>query len=368
MIKTSSNQNPRPRIHRNAFAFLSHSKNINFFPSPNPSAPTAGPCRAKLQDKGDLECPSQEVSTDLLQQLWARYPRINLHNFCRRNLFGDLSLLKFGFTQLKASLKPEKPLSSGKHDFGEEMRLRDATGETPMNCLGKNRLSQGSTFLQHPLQPPRISHHGIQAGGVLQTGFFPPVLLLSGSLQHTVKPCITEEGKGFTTVFKKQAQAAEDASFSTHSFGQHVGFQAALLGSKIRAWHNPWGQQHRPHLQLTEPPSCPNPSSCPCLGHGTLRNSLSAKQQRQLLQKQNKTEYKEEQAACLPCKLLLQQDPRLATSSPYRQRPRPPSQLPFPRIMDFLSQEHREDKDTAGLGEQQTRAEQMARAGRCKAT
>lgn len=102
-----------------------------------------------------------------------------------------------------------------------------------MDCLAKNRLSRGSTFPKHP-----ISHTtAAQLGGVLQTGFF--LLPLSGSLQHTVKPFITKEGKGFTRVFKKQAQAAEETSLSTHSFGQHTGFRAALLGSRIQARQNP---------------------------------------------------------------------------------------------------------------------------------
>lgn len=165
-----------------------------------------------------------------------------------------------------------------------------------MDCLAKNRLSRGSAFLQHPLQRPHISHHGSSdRRSVANRIFFPPVLLLSGSLQHTVKPFITKEGKGFTTIFKKQAQAAEETSSSIHSFGQ-------LLGNRTRAWQNPRGWQHPPQLQLTEPPSCPNPSSCPCPhtppSHGTLRSSSSAKQQRQLLQKQNKTEYNEEQRVC----------------------------------------------------------------------
>lgn len=120
------------------------------------------------------------------------------------------------------------------------MQLGDATRETPMDCLAKNRLSRGSAFLQHPLQRPHISHHGSSdRRSVANRIFFPPVLLLSGSLQHTVKPFITKEGKGFTTIFKKQAQAAEETSSSIHSFGQ-------LLGNRTRAWQNPRGWQHPP--------------------------------------------------------------------------------------------------------------------------
>lgn len=152
--------------------------------------------------------------------------------------------------------------------------------------------------------------------------FSPPFLLLSGSLQHTVKPFIDKEGKGFTTVFKaspgsrKKPLPAHTILGSTRAPGEQKPKPAAC-----------------PHLQLTELASCPNPSSQPRsrtpLGHGVLRNSLSAKRQRQLLQKQNKIEYKKEQRVCR-ANCCSGKTPKLTTSSPYRQRPRPPSQLPMP--------------------------------------
>lgn len=264
-------------------------------------------------------------------------------------------------------------LSSGERGFGEAMHLGNAPRETPMGCSAKGRLSRGSSLLQHPLQTPCISPQHrpraatlAQLGGVPQAGFFPPVLCLSGPLQHTVKPFIDKEGKGFTTVFKASPGSKENLPRHTQFGAAHV------ISGSLRT---PREQQQRPaaspHLQLMELASCPNPSSHPCshmsLGHSMFRNSLSAKRQRQLLQKQNKIEYNEEQRVCRT-NCCSGKTPKLATSSPYRQHPRPPSQLPCHRIMDFLlqrsrSQEHSKDNCAACLGRAKHRRGGSSSAG-----
>ena len=240
-----------------------------------------------------------------------------------------------------------------------------------MLCKGKaltrlnfSSASPTNTLSLTPAQPRAATP--AQLGGVLQTGFFPPVLHLSGPLQHAVKPFIDKEGKGFTTVFKASPG-------SRVNLPRHAQFWAAhVISGSART---PGEQKQRPaaspHLHLTELASCPNPSSCPCcrtpLGHGMLRNSLSAKRQRRLLQKQNKIEYNEEQRVCR-ANCCSGKTPKLATSSPYRQRPRPPSQLPCHRIMDFLlrrsrSQEHSKDNCAACLGRAKNRRGGSSSAG-----
>lgn len=136
---------------------------------------------------------------------------------------------------------------------------------------------------KHPVSHPSAATPA-QLGRALQTGFFPPVLRLSGSLQHAVKPFISKEGKGFTRVFTVSLGNRENLPRHTQFWAANV-----ISGSKAKSGSIPMPRR-----------ACiPNPSSHPCshtpLGHGTLRSSLSVKRQRQLLQKQNKIEYKEEQ-------------------------------------------------------------------------
>lgn len=179
-------------------------------------------------------------------------------------------------------------MSSGERGFGEAKQLGKVTGETQTCCSAKGRLSRGSTFLQHPLQTPYISPqrcHASSAGRSAANRIFsPPVLRLNGSLQHAVKPFIGKEGKGFTRVFTVSLGNRENLPRHTQFWAANVISGSGAESGSIRVPHGA---------------RIPNPSSRPRshmpLGHGTLRNSLSAERQRRLLQKQNKIEYKEEQ-------------------------------------------------------------------------
>lgn len=319
---------------------LSHSKNVTFLPSPNPfreqvrgaAIPHQLPAEAAgLRETWDSL--PRAVTTELLQ-LRDTYPWTDLHISKSETPWSPRSTKIPGLHDLGHIQNQQRSLrSSREHGFEEATQLGNTTGET-QGCSAKGRLSQGPTFLQHPLQAAGITLAGTlaahpaacispqqaraatpaQLGEGLQTGFFfPPFLLLSGSLQHTVKPFIDKEGKGFTTVFKASPGSRKEP-LPAHT----------ILGST----GTPREQKPKPaaalHLQLTELTSCPNPSSQPRsrtpLDHGVLRNSLSAKRQRQLLQKQNKIEYKKEQRVCR-ANCCSGKTPKLATSSPYRQRP-----------------------------------------------
>lgn len=109
---------------------------------------------------------------------------------------------------------------------------------------------------------------------MLQTGFFPPVLLLSGSLQHTVNPFNIKEGKGFTTVFKKQAQAAEDSSFSTQFWAAH-GISGSTPGEQNPSLADFLRPAASPHLQLkwSPPAQIPAPVLSP-LSAGHVKEQL----------------------------------------------------------------------------------------------
>lgn len=114
----------------------------------------------------------------------------------------------------------EKPLSSGKHDFGEEMELGDATGETPMDCFTQNRLSRGSTFLQHPLQPPHISHRSNSGRrSVANKIFFSSCLAFKWLFATHCKTLHHRGGKRFYNSLYKASPG------SRGYFLQHAGFQ-----------------------------------------------------------------------------------------------------------------------------------------------
>lgn len=131
------------------------------------AVPEQGPGEQGCRTRAALECPSQEGTQTCFTCGQGIHRSICTISAGER-LWRLQSTKMLGLHDLKPVLKPEKSLSSGKHDFGEEMQVGDATGETPMDCLAKNRLSRGSTFPKHP-----ISHTtAAQLGGVLQTGFF----------------------------------------------------------------------------------------------------------------------------------------------------------------------------------------------------
>lgn len=110
------------------------------------------------------------------------------------------------------------------------------------------------------------------------------------------KPFITEEGKKVLqqSLESKPRQQRIPPAAHTGFFGQHMGFHSWGAESELGTI-----SEAGSILLTSSSQNLPNPSSCPCPhtppGHGTLRNSLSAKQQRQLLQKQNKIEYNHEQ-------------------------------------------------------------------------
>lgn len=219
--------------------------------------------------------------------------------FLLEKSFADQGLLKYWVYVTWAHPKlAEKPAEQwGTHFWGGNAAGRGHRRNTDvLLCKGKavmrlNFSSASPTNTLHLTPAPAPGCHTSSAGRSAANRISPSCFAFKWLITTCCKTLHRQGGKRFyNSLYSEPWQQRKPPPART------------VWGST----HDPGEQKPRPaaspHLPLTEPASYPNPSSCPSsrmpLGHSMLRNSLSAKRQRQLLQKQNKIEYNKEQRVC----------------------------------------------------------------------